>query len=99
MEVCVVDEKNYKNDRFDDEKEATCLDDTTPDDMEVSVGDKKNDMKDRFDDEKEAACLDDTTPDDMEVGVGDEKKMTRMIDLMKKKSQHAQMTLLLMICR
>ena len=41
MEVGVCDEKNDKNDRFDDEKEATCLDDTTPDDMEVSVGDKK----------------------------------------------------------
>ena len=48
----------------------------------------KNDMNDRLDDEKEAACQDETNPADMEVGVGD-KKMTRMIDLMVKKSQHA----------
>ena len=64
--------------------------------MEVGVGDKKNDKNDRFDDEKYPACQYDTTPDDMEVGVGD-KKMTRMIDLMMKKRQHAQMTLLLLI--
>ena len=75
MEVRVGDEKNDKNDRIDDEKEAACPDDTTPDDMEVGVGDEKNDKNDRFDDEKEPACQDDTTPDDMEVSVGD-KKMT-----------------------
>ena len=45
-------------------------------------------MNDKLDDEKESACLDDTTPADMEVGVGD-KKMTRMIDLIMKKRQHA----------
>ena len=66
--------------------------------MEVGLGDEKNDKNDRLDDEKEAACLDDTTPADTEVGVCDEK-MTRMIELMMKKSQHAKMTLLLMIWR
>ena len=33
--------KNDKNNKLDDEKEAACLDDTTPDDMEVGVGDEK----------------------------------------------------------
>ena len=47
---------------------------------------------------KQAACPNNTTPDDMEVVAGD-KKMTRMIDLMMKNSQHAKMTLLLMIWR
>ena len=80
--------KNDKYDRLDDEKEAACPDDTTPDDMEVGAGDDKNDNNDKLYDEKEASCLDDTTPVDMEVGAG-EKKMTRMIDLMMKKWQHA----------
>ena len=52
-------------------------------------------MNDRLDDEKEVACLDDTTPADMEVGAGE--KMTIMINLIMKKRQHAQMTILLMI--
>ena len=52
MEVGVGDEKNDKNDRFDDEKEPACLDDTTPDDMEVGAGDEKNDKNDKLDDEK-----------------------------------------------
>ena len=98
MEVRVGDEKNDKNDRIDDEKEAACPDVTTSDNMEVGVGDKKDDNNDRLDDEKEAACPDDTPPDDMEVGLGDEK-MTRMIYLMMKKRQHAQITLILMIWR
>ena len=58
--------------------------------MEVGAGDGKNDKNDKLDDEKNKACPDDTTPDDMEVGAGDEK-MTRMIDLMMKKRQNAQM--------
>ena len=58
MEVGVGDEKNDKNDRLDDEKQAACPDDTTPDYMEVGAGDEKNDKNDRFDDEKEAACPD-----------------------------------------
>ena len=41
MEVGAGDEKNDKNDKLDDEKEAACLDDITPADMEVGVGDKK----------------------------------------------------------
>ena len=49
MEVDVGDEKNYKNDILDDEKEAACPDDTPPGDMEVGVGDEKNDKNDRID--------------------------------------------------
>ena len=61
MEVGVCDEKNDKNDRFDDEKQASCLDDTTPDDMEVGAGDDKNDKNDKLYDEKQAACPDEET--------------------------------------
>ena len=43
MEVGVGDKKNDNNDRLDDEKEAACPDDITPDDTEVGVGDEKND--------------------------------------------------------
>ena len=54
MEEGVGDEKDDKNDRLDDEKEAACLDDTPPDDMEVGIGDEKDENIYRLDDEKEA---------------------------------------------
>ena len=69
MEEGVGDEKDDKNDRLDDEKEAACPDDTAPDDIEVGVGDEIYDKNERLDDEKEASCPDDTPTDDMEEGV------------------------------
>ena len=64
--------------------------------MGEGVSGTKADRNEIIYDVKEAACPDNTPPDDMEVGLGDEK-MTRMIDLMIKKRQYSQMTLLLMI--
>ena len=61
MEVGLGYEKDNKNDRIDDEKEAACPDETTPDDMEVGAGDEKNYKNDKLDDEKEAACPDEET--------------------------------------
>ena len=96
MEEGLVDEKDNKNERFDDEKETKFPDVTHHEDMEECVGDEIDDKNESIDEEKEAACPDFTPPDYMEEGVG-EKKMTRMSKLMRKKRHHAQMELLLMI--
>ena len=53
--------KNDNNDRLDDEKEASCPDDTTPDDMGVGNDDDKNDKNDQINDEKDVTCPDDIT--------------------------------------
>ena len=38
----VVSDRNYdKSEEIDEEKEAECLDDTSPDDMEEGMSDKK----------------------------------------------------------
>ena len=55
------------------EKDETCPDGITPDDMEVVAGDDKNVNNEKNYDEKEVACLDYTTPDDMKIGAGDDK--------------------------
>ena len=91
--------KKYNIVRIDEGKEAACPDGTTPDDMKEGVGEKKTDDKNVIIDKvKETACPDGTPPDDMEKGVG-EKKMTRMSELTRKKMQHVQMALLLVIWR
>ena len=41
-----------KNDRLDYKKEASCPNDTTPDDMDVGNDDDKNDKNDKIYDEK-----------------------------------------------
>ena len=84
MEECVGDEKDDNNNRIDDEIEVTCPDVTPPDIMDRGVSEEKYDNDENNDDEKEAECPDVTPPFDMEEGVG-KKKMTRMIELMRKK--------------
>ena len=64
--------------------------------MEEGVGDEKDDNTERLDEGKEAKCPDATPPIDMEEGVG-YGKMTILKDLMMKKRQNAQMSLLLLI--
>ena len=70
MEECVGDEKDDKNDRIDDEIEATCPDVTPPDIMDGDVGEEKDDNDENNDDEKEAECPDLTPPVDIEESVG-----------------------------
>ena len=52
MEVGAGDDKNDKNDKIYDEKEAAFPDYITPNDMEVGAGDNKNDKNDKIYDEK-----------------------------------------------
>ena len=68
--------KNDKSEEHDEEKEAECLDDTSPDVMDEDVSDKKI-TRIKNDEKKEAECLYDTPPEDMEEDVSD-KKMTRV---------------------
>ena len=57
-----------------EEKEAECLDDTSPDDMEEYGSDINDNKNEKIYKEKEAECIDDTLPDDMEECVNDRNK-------------------------
>ena len=92
MKECVGDEKDDKNNRIDNEIEATFPDVTPPDIMHGYVGEEKDDNDENIDDEKEAECPDLTPPVDMEEGVG-LKKMIRMIEKTSKKVKVKQQIL------
>ena len=65
--------------------------------MEEDVSDKKMTIM-KNDEEKEAECLDDISPIDMEECVKDRNDDINK-NMMRKKSQNSQMTLLLLIWR
>ena len=88
MEEGVSDRNDDKNEKYDEEKEAECPDDTSTIDVEEGVSDRNDDNNEEIDEEKEAACLDDTSPDEIEEDVSD-KKMTRMKNIMRKNRQNA----------
>ena len=83
MEEGVCDKKwqEWKN---DEEKEAECLDDTSPDKMEEDVSDINGYRNQKNYKEKEAECINDTFTDDMEEGVLIEI-ITKMKNMMRKK--------------
>ena len=81
---------------INEEEEAAFLDGTHPDDMDQGVITTKDDKNDKFHEEKDEKYPDVPSPVDMEEG---DEKMTILKDLMRKKRQKAQMSLLLLIWR
>ena len=71
MEEGVSDKKIEKSENNDEETEAECLDDTSPEDMEEDISDINDKNNERIYKEKEAEYIYDTFPEEMEEGVYD----------------------------
>ena len=98
MEEVISDKKDYKNEKYDEVKEAEFPDDTSPLDTEEGVKYINYDRNKKYGAEKEAKCPDDTSLIEMEEGVSDGND-DKNEKLMRRKRQNSQMRLPLLIWR
>ena len=91
MEEGVRDTNDGKNEKYDEDKEAECPDDTSPIEVEEVLSDRNDDKNEGIDEGKESECLDDTYPDEMEEGVSDFKN-DKSEKMMRKQRLNAYIT-------